>query len=299
MKLALARSASRISGMHGPQLLVRTLGKPVSFGKSREKWQYHSRSDRHSKVACWGILLDLLLSSNLLRSQVAAGTVAFGINHEMKDFRQDRKKDLDLVLCKPSARTSNRKRQSFRSLAGKWGIELDAAAESALAGLPDLFEAPVASTLVAVEAKACMTAHVKALPRLFDELNSSHLTVHGDTESTIAAGVVMVNAGEEFISPGRVGYCPNCSHRVSPVNVHRQPADTLRVMEKMKQLPRRASVKEEGFDAFAIVTIDCRNDGGPVELVESSPALPASDSFHYDQMINRLAQVYENRYGDI
>ena len=57
--------------MLGPRILARTMsvptagaGKPFRFGNL---WQYHSRSDRHSKVACWGLVLDLLGDCPLLR----------------------------------------------------------------------------------------------------------------------------------------------------------------------------------------------------------------------------------------
>jgi hypothetical protein len=48
-------------------------------------------------VACWGVLFDLLLESELLRSHFGDGTLAFGVNHEMRDFKQNRKKNLDSV----------------------------------------------------------------------------------------------------------------------------------------------------------------------------------------------------------
>jgi hypothetical protein len=100
--------------MFGPEILVRTLSKPTRVDKRGNRWQYHSRSDHHSKVACWGIVFDLLRNSPLLRRHVEKGAVHFGINHEMRDFVHDRKKNLDLVLCtasgaksKPSARTKS------------------------------------------------------------------------------------------------------------------------------------------------------------------------------------------------
>lgn len=284
--------------MLGPSLLVRTLSKPtIPSGRRRgEAWQYHPRSDRHSKTACWGVLLDLLSASQLLRDQVARGAVAFGINHEMSDFKQDRRKNLDLVLCTPQGGKVDANSRTFAQLATQYDIQLGEEEEALLARLPQLHEAPVGSVLVALEAKACMTAHGKAKPRLYDELNSSHLTVHGSGEMVIAAGFVMVNMADEFISPGRVGYCPHCGHRVVPVNKHKQPADGAGVIEKVKQLPRRASVKDTGFDALTIVTVDCRNDGSPVKLVTDPPAPQPGDIFHYDQMIARLAQVYESRF---
>ena len=46
-----------------------------------------------------------------------------------------------------------------------------------------------------------MTAHGKALPRLHDELNSSHLTIHGASDYAIAAAFALVNAAATFVSP--------------------------------------------------------------------------------------------------
>lgn len=292
------REQAIMAAMFGPDLLVRTLSKAVPFGKKRDIWQYHSRGDRHSKAACWGVLLDLMRSSQLLREHAEGGRVAFGINHEMKDFKQNRKKDLDLVLCTPAGPPTDPKR-TFASLATEYEFELSDRVQRALHALPVMHEAPVASVLVALEAKACMTAHVKAIPRLFDELNSSHQTIHGASQMVIAAGLVMVNAAPFFVSPGRVGYCPKCGHRVSPVNQHKQPADALRVVKKVEELPRRASVQDEGYDALAIVAVDCRNDGSPVTLLTKPPAPPSGDILAYDQMIARLAHLYEARFPRI
>lgn len=283
--------------MHGPEILARTLSRPVPTGSSGESWQYHPRGDRHSKAACWGILLDLLIRSRTLRRDVQEGRVGFGINHEMHDFRQNRKKNLDLVVCEPAPERSTRRMTTFAKLAERYAIELDDDSQSALASLPIMNEAPVGAVRIALEAKACMTAHVKALPRLHDELNSSHQTVHGAGEFVIASGFVMVNLASEFVSPGRVGYCPNCEHRVAPVTQHKQPEDARRVVEKISELPRRASHKEDGFDALGIVVVNCRNDGSPVTIVSEQPAPTQGSIFHYDSMIYRLAQVYDSRFG--
>ena len=90
--------------MHGPEILVRTLSKATSgTGSSRfaygNRWQYHSRSDRHSKIACWALMFDLLRHCALLRDHAATGRVGMGINHEMHDFRNRKRKNLDLVIC--------------------------------------------------------------------------------------------------------------------------------------------------------------------------------------------------------
>jgi hypothetical protein len=75
----------------------RPTGSAFQFG---DAWQYHPRSDRHSKVACWALMFDLIEACSLLRSHLEAGKVAIGINHTMRDFARDREKNLDLVVCR-------------------------------------------------------------------------------------------------------------------------------------------------------------------------------------------------------
>lgn len=278
-----------IVAMYGPTILVRTMSKPRRTGKSGAMWQYHSRSDHHSKVACWGILFDLLRESPVLREHVASGAVVFGLNHEMKDFKHDRKKDLDLVLARPRS-VPKLGAAGFRTLVKEYGIELSAEERRILEGLPDIRKADVGSVQVALEAKACMTEHVKALPRLYDELNSSHETIHAAAEEGIAVGFVMVNLAAEFRSPGRQ------TGRKPVMTAHDQPMVTERVVSKIREMPRRNKLGEQGFDAVSIVVVECRNDDSPVRLVQEAPAPAAGDIYEYGMMIRRIAQTYASRF---
>ncbi|PYF13154.1 hypothetical protein C8J30_101541 [Rhodobacter viridis] len=278
--------------MIGPEAFARSLSIPSVKSKADgSMWQYHSRSDDHSKKACWLVMLDLLLNCPLLRKHVSEGKVYFGINHEMRDFQQNRKKDLDLVLCVGAASPKS-SLPTFDALAEPYGIVLTPEEQAQLNELPSLRQAPVGSVLVALEAKACMTEHVKARPRLFDELNSSHLTIHGATDEAIAVGLVVVNFADSFISPGKA---PDASG-ARPFNIHRQPGVTERVLEKVGELPRRSATGREGFDALAAVLVDCRNDGHPVSLVTAPPAPQPGDNLYYDSMILRIAQLYATRF---
>ncbi len=139
--------------MHGPQILARTLSEVTRIDRYGNRWQYHSRSDHHSKVACWGIVFDLLHLNPLLRRHVEAGTVHFGINHEMRDFVNDRKKNLDLVLCTPSSGSPKGSVNSLSEMASEYGIQLSEREADELASLPPLRRAPVGSVLMALEAK--------------------------------------------------------------------------------------------------------------------------------------------------
>lgn len=185
---------------------------------------------------------------------------------------------------------------SLQSMVADYDIRLDPSEAAELATLPILQRAPVGAVLMALEAKACMTAHQRALPRLYDELNSSHLTVHGATDQAIAAGFVMVNSAEDYLSPDlnkkNRAYDPEWSH-------HDQPRDAQLAINKVRQLPKRSKTGDTGYDALAIVVIDCPNDGSPVGLVAGTPAPPAGDIYHYASMIDRLAHIYATRFKDL
>jgi hypothetical protein len=280
--------------MHGPRILAATLSHPTIDDKFGNTWQYHSRSDRHSKIACWGIAFDLLIHSATLRRHASDEKIVFGLNHEMRDFATGREKRLDLVIARPS---STERGVTFASLADQYGLALTPDEKADLASLPTLREGAVGAVLIALEAKACMTEHTKALPRLYDELNSSHLTVHGASESALAIAFVMVNASAEFLSSDRNRF--DLAANAPAVSRHEQPVSTIKVRTKIGEIPRRTRTGQHGFDGIGVVVVSARNDGSPVELLERSPAPLAGDLFHYDAMIARMANEYDVRFRDI
>ena len=265
------------------------------------EWQYHPRSDHHSKVACWGILFDLLLCSDLLREHIAEGRVAFGINHRMVDHTNNRPKNLDLVLCRPRigevVAKSKKKTVTFASLVDSIGLDLDTQDGALLENLPVLHERPVGSVLLALEAKAAMTEFSKARPRLYDELASSHIVVHGDTDSAIAVGFAMVNGSDLFVSPTK----NPCIAWGAPMvaSKHDQPTQLKLTIKKISELPRRETTGRAGFDAIAAVAVSCRNDGSTPVSVISDPqfgAVPEGDVLSYSTMINRVVGIYASRF---
>ncbi|NYF33377.1 hypothetical protein [Sphingopyxis sp. JAI108] len=284
---------STASRMHGPHILARSLSHSTVTDKHGNRWQYHSRSDHHSKVACWGVVFDLLRATPLLRRHIEDGTVFFGINHEMRDFVHDRKKNLDLVLCTRDGSPGSRTLADF---ADDWELDLSPAERRLLAELPALREAPVGSVLLALEAKACMTAHQRALPRLYDELNSSQRTIHGASESAIAVGFTMVNMATDYLSPDL-----NKKNRATDPDWsrHNQPRDAELAIAKIRQLPRRSRVEDDGYDALSITLVDFVNDGRPVVLHEAAPAPPPGDIHAYASMIARVSGLYGTRFKDI
>lgn len=296
--------------MYGPELLARTLSVP-SRGASRSgyadgrEWQYNSRSDRHSKVAAWGLVFDLMSSCSLLKQHIIDGKVGIGINHELRDFRNNKKKNLDLVIAQTGgasnaggSRTGARGSNSFADLASVYGIHLSRDEQRQLDSLPPCPLATVSTVLVAVEAKAAMTAFAKAMPRLKDELTGSHNTVHGDHDHAIAAGIVMINAATTFVSPDRNRFPKDTKPDV--VSNHKQPQNAELVINGLRELQRRSKVGDVGFDALGVVVIDCTNDGRPVSLVTAHPPAPlTTDDFDYGRFVRRTAQLYASRFSGV
>jgi len=277
----------------GPDIIAASLSVPHARGPSRAPWQYHSRSDLHSKVACWAVLFDLLQQSALMRRHATSGKIVFGINHELRDFATGRKKVLDLVIARPSGLAT---KETLADLAQRYHVVLNPAQTAKLTSLPELRRAPVGAVLMALEAKAAMTEHVKALPRLYDELNSSHQTVHGASRQALAVGLVMVNAAATFVSPD-LNKTPGATVMVSK---HSQPAAAAAVVAKVKEIPRRTGSATEGYDGLGIIVITATNDGKtPVSRVSAPPAPSRGDIFYYDNMITRVANEYDTTFKSI
>lgn len=276
--------------MDGPDIIVRTLSAPAVADQYGNLWQYNSRSDRHSKVACWAILYDLLQHSELLAAHARARKVTFGINREMRDFRTNRSKDLDLVISRPGPTPLHAPPATLRDLALRWAIRLSPEQWSSLDELPLLIEGSAGNVLIALEAKACMTAHIRALPRLFDELTSSYSTVHADTQQAIAVGFAMINDSPTFVSSGMNKF--PLSERHPNVNTNPKHA-AARTIAKVREISRRTDQAADGFDAFGAILISMRNDGSPVGLVTGPPAPQPRDVDSYERMIGRVAQLYD------
>lgn len=275
--------------MNGPDIIARSISACSIPDRYGNDWQYHSRSDRHSKIACWVIAFELMQECQLLREHVAKQKVVLGVNFSLLDFQTRRRKKLDLVIAKPGGAAPKASR-AFEEIGGDIGVVLSKQERAVLEDLPTPSEGEVGSVLVALEAKACMTAHIRALPRLHDELDSSHSTTHGNSERALAVGFVMVNASPTFISSDQN---KRDLTKDSPVvNHHNQPRDTLRVIEKISEIRRRSGASGNGFDALGIMVGEMENDGTPMRVVPSP-----DDRFPYTDMVRRIAHEYSAAFS--
>lgn len=275
--------------MNGPEIFARTLSNATGRGSAAKVWQYHSRSDAHSKIACWTVLFDLLTECDALRQQALAGRVGFGINHVMVGPIN---KTLDLVITVVPPSRVARKRKSFATLAAKYKLCLTSAEEALLAGLPTLemdSRDDVSEVAVALEAKACMTEHIKSLPRLHAEILATGYLAKKAVPQCISVSYTLVNSAEFFCTPSGEG----------KINSHNQPDDARRVVEMItKAVPTRTDSKDYGYDVVGITTIDCRNDGTAIRVVDAGDAAPQrADHTHYERMIRSICSEYRSRFA--
>lgn len=213
----------------------------------------------------------------------------------MRDFVNNKRKNLDLVIARPASTQPPSGSRTLRDLVQQWGVDLDDEQRQTFDGLPEAVVGPVGSVLVAMEAKACMTEHSKAGPRLYDELNSSHGIVHASSNQALAVGFVMINVAETFISPDR----NRSPGEPLVVTTHKQPHAAEVAMRAVAQLPRRSETTARGYDGLGIVVVDAANDGTPVRLVTEPPAPQPGDNLHYESMLRRVTGEYDATFRKI
>lgn len=274
--------------MRGPEILANTMNVPSRRGRSRARWQYHSRSDRHSKVACWTMMFDLLLECDAIRTRAKEGRVGFGINHVMVGPIN---KTLDLVVTVAQPERRKAKRLTFADLVNEYQIVLDKGDQARLKSLPlveeDLSD-DVSEVAIAMEAKACMTEHIKSLPRLHAEILATGYLAKRAVPDCISVSYSLVNAAPSFKTPSGNG---------RRTNVHSQPEDARRVIEMLSTaIPQVQSGERFGYDVIGVTVISCRNDGTPVRVVDEPPAPSTQDRVHYERMIRSICSSYRSRF---
>lgn len=279
--------------MDAPDIILRTINVATVKGATG-MWQYHSQSDHHSQVSSWAVMFDLLQQSATLQRHIAEEKVTFGVNHALYNFVTGRPKKLDLVICRPA---DEGRGITFAEFGERCGVLLSPAERARLQALPAIRVSEVGNVLAALEAKAVMTKHSSAAPRLYDELNSSHQTIHSAATSALAIALVMINASETFISPPKNKFL-NVADRVN-VSRHKQPQAAQKAIDTIRELPRRAGARGDGYDGVGVLMVDAPNDFTPWTLVTQPPAPRPAGDVHYATMLQRMGHEYDARFSGI
>jgi len=276
--------------MRGPDIIARTMSVATTRGALRggAAWQYHSRSDHHSKLACWALMFDLLLGCDVLRKAAADGRIAFAVNHVMVGPIN---KTLDMVVTIADPKRAKTDEATFASMADELGVRLADDDRAALRQLPSIrveHRNEIAEVVIAVEAKACMTEHVESIPRLHAEILATGYLARRAAPHCMIVSFTLVNAAEMFRSPDTS----------AKLTQHKQPVDALRVVEMISHaVPRVEELGGYGYDAIGVTVIECRNDGSPVSVATSKAFSRTRSHVHYDHMVRSICSEFRHRYA--
>jgi hypothetical protein len=284
----------------GPRIISGSLSrvslypKKPKLGESPQPWQYHSRSDDHSRIAALGVTLDLLQESAELRAATLDGRIGYQVNPVLTD-RGNRKKTLDLGIGLVDEQRPHPRSRSLGWQMEELGVVLSGQEQKVVAQLPPLREAYAKHYLIVLENKACMTAHGKAAPRLRNELEGAVDAINQEPD-TVAGGLVIVNAAPTFVSPvfRDNGYVEPILRRAT---IHNQPEDAASAIDKLEKIPLRTASRPTGYDALGIVVVSAANDGTQCTLIDDPKfGTPSTeDIWSYSKFIQELARRFKQR----
>jgi len=153
--------------MMAPEKFVAWLAGNRQNDELGHTYNYHPRSDSHSKALALFIWEDLQSSCAAIRRDQHKGIIDAGINMRYRWPKTSKDKTIDLAIGTVPLVTGS---QQVR---------------------------------ISCELKTVMTEHGKSKPRVFDELSSSYQIVHAADPRAIAAGLTVVNISDSFVSPLR------------------------------------------------------------------------------------------------
>jgi hypothetical protein len=234
-------------------------------------YQYHPRSDSHSKILCKAVLKDLLDACPTLAAQAKQRDVVYGINVEVTSLVTGKRKTLDLSIGLPSEES----------------LPLNSSEQP-------IVESKIGRVLLSCEAKSVMTEHSKSKPRVYDELNSSHDIVHQGWPDAIATGIAVVNVAASFVSPlrQRVGLGLHITR-------HTQPKAAADMVQHLRGLRIRDKIGDYGFDAYTCLVVECDNQCGDVRLWSEAPAPRRGEKDHYERFIERASELWQERFSTL
>ena len=201
-------------------------------------------------------------------------------------------KTLDLVITVLQPPRKALRRRSFAELSTALGVVLSEEDRSNLIALPTLEEdnkSDVSEVAVALEAKACMTEHVKSLPRLHAEILATGYLAKKASPHCITVSYSLVNCASTFVTPSGK----------TKVNRHNQPEDARRVVDMIAQaVPIKADSRDYGYDVVGVTTIECQNNGSQVRVFDDPQVAPGlNERTRYERMIRNLCSEFRGRFA--
>jgi hypothetical protein len=207
------------------------------------------------------IAADLVVHCPKIREHAASGSLVYDLNFTLRAGTADW--NVDLVLGSPQL-----------------GAPPPAAGTAIVRQLPS-------SVRIAVELKAVMTEHRKAVKNRKRDLEAHHEHVHNYDDNAIAGGVLIINASPTFKSPLRPA-----------ATVHKNPEKLVaHCVAELRSVATRGGSTGYGLEAKCgiVVSVDNINLAGACYPTTSS-AVAVGDPMHYDSFIRRICELYTRRF---
>jgi len=234
---------------------------PESFLRHLQEEGYHPRSDKHSNALARAIVDDLLDNCPIIAERASKGELVYQLNFVLRADRSDW--NVDLVLGPPElgeavAPEDGRIRRSAPS-----------------------------TVQIAVELKAVMTEHRKAVKNRKRDLEAHHEHVHNYFGSTIAGGVLIVNGSPTFRSPLR-----------GEITHHRNVEALVdHCVSELRSIPTRPGADGIGLEAKSVIVVVADNVAlQKAGFLTRPPAPTVGDPLHYDAFIRAVCSHYGRRF---
>jgi hypothetical protein len=235
---------------------------PQAFLQHLQQSGYHPRSDKHSNALGAAIIDDLLATCSLISQRAASGDLVYNVNFDL--HYGTAQWNVDLVLGPPPPST----------------------------GLPmgqRILKAPPSTVQIAIEFKAVMTEHRKAIKNRKRDMEAHHEHVHNYNPQAIAGGVIVINASPTFRSPLRAP---------GAITTHTKIGEKVQhCMNEIRAVSVRGGPTGYGLDAKTAIVLDMDNVNLPATAYITKPPAPQiGDPVHYDAFIQRLCSEYRTRF---
>ena len=194
---------------------------PESFIQHLRDYGYHPRSNKHSNAFAAAVVHDLVRSCEVIAGEARAGRLVYDVNMDLRFGSSTW--NVDFVLGTP--------------------------AEPLVTAGSAIVQARPATVRIAVEIKGVMTEHRKAVKNRKRDLEAHHEHVHNYGRSTIAGGVMVLNASPLFSSPLR----PTRMMQRTPAVMS---GLILHSVNEMRNVTESGGASAYGMDAKCVVVVD-------------------------------------------
>jgi hypothetical protein len=237
---------------------------PSRFAEYLSKEPYHPRSNKHSNALLEFLLADLLIACPRFQEDARAGKLVYELNRKVRVGTSEW--NVDLAVGSPVSETKM--------------------SENANA----IRKAQPSTIKIACEAKSIMTEHRKAQRNRQRDLDALHQFMHRYDQNTMVAAITVINISNAFRSPLR-----------SKITKHKDPITLVQTaVDLLRTVPVRSHpTNGPGLEANAVIVVNYDNSRTKLvsEIVEKPPAPQPGDPLHWNSLVNRLCDLYIQRWA--